>query len=396
MSSIFDNLKKQNAEKCRIRAEQGDVDAQHTLGLFYQKGTGVPQDYSEARKWYYKAAAQGNAVSQLYLGALVAEGHDANPDYIEGYKWLDLAASAKSGKDLTIRPLAISNRNRLAKLMTTSQIAEAERLSSEFRKGEPVCSPVNIYHVDDEDCFLEMVGQAIRAKFKNVIVQEFQDVEQVWKQLLRADPDILITDDKMPDLTGEDLVRRLVENGAPPPIIVTSGWPPTEQWVREYADKNVNIALLRSPYTSEQLYKELCRQLGTKLACRSKEEEELIRQTQRQSSRLPRLTQKPETKVQGLALMHEDALKFNLKKKYNSVEEVEAEHMVTDPRLGIAPMPFGFNNNEWRELLAQMQDGDELWTFSTSDESWDNMAGRAGVSLVRRGKIIDSIVTMMN
>ena len=94
--------------------------------------------------------------------------------------------------------------------------------------------------------------------------------------------------------------------------------------------------------------------------------------------------------------MHSDALKYNLKKKYNSIEEVEAEHMVTDSRLGNAPVPFGFNNNEWRELLDMKQAGDDLWTFSTSDESWDNLAGRAGISLVRDSKIIYSIVTAMN
>ncbi len=111
---------------------------------------------------------------------------------------------------------------------------------------------------------------------------------------------------------------------------------------------------------------------------------------------LPKLESGDETEVHKTVLTLRDALKFNLKKKYNSVEEVEAEHMVTDSRLGDAPVPFGFSNNEWRELLAMMQDGDELWTFSTSNESWDNMAGRAGVSLVREGKIIDSIVTKMN
>jgi len=250
--------------------------------------------------------------------------------------------------------------------------------------------------VDDEDVLLKLIWQAIRTKFKNVIIQAFQDGDQAWQQLLRADPDILITDDKMPGLTGEDLIRRLAETGVPYPIIVTSGWPPTERWVREYADKNLNITFLRNPFTSEQLYGELSRQLGSKLKCRSESEEEVFKKEQKQRATLPKPASKEEREIQKPALTLRDALKFNLKKKYNSVEEVEAEHMVTDSRLGDRPVPFGFSNSEWRELLAIMQDGDELWTFSTSNESWDNMAGRAGVSLVRGGKIIDSIVTRMN
>ena len=270
------------------------------------------------------------------------------------------------------------------------------RLSREFGQAKVKRSPVNIIHANDEDWFLEMVGLAIHAKFKNVIIQTCQNGEEAWERLLRADPEMLITDDKMPDLTGEDLVRRLAETGVPYPIIVTSGWPPTEQWVKEYAEKNWNITFLRCPFTSEQLYKELSKQLGSKLECRSASEEEAFKKEQKQRAVLPKPASKAETEVQKPVFMQRDALKFNLKKKYNSIEEVEIEHMVTDSRLGSKPVPFGFNNNEWRELLAMMQKNDELWTFSTSDESWDNMAGRAGVSLVRNGEIVYSIVTKMN
>ena len=83
-------------------------------------------------------------------------------------------------------------------------------------------------------------------------------------------------------------------------------------------------------------------------------------------------------------------------RKYVSVQEVENVNMVTDSRLGDAPVPFGFNNHQWGELLAEMRDGDELWTFSTSDESWDNGCGRAGISLVRNGKEVNCIICKMN
>ena len=35
----------------RPLAEQGDYRAQYDLGLIYDKGLGVPQDYKEAAKW---------------------------------------------------------------------------------------------------------------------------------------------------------------------------------------------------------------------------------------------------------------------------------------------------------------------------------------------------------
>ena len=83
-------------------------------------------------------------------------------------------------------------------------------------------------------------------------------------------------------------------------------------------------------------------------------------------------------------------------KRKITVEQAEAENLVTSERLGTKPVPFGFCNPEWKALLAQMQPGDELWEFSTSGHSWEHLAGRAGIALVRNGKDICSVTTKMN
>ena len=49
------------ATSFRALAEKGDADAQYNLGVMYGKGQGVPQDYAEAMRWYYKAAEKGFA-----------------------------------------------------------------------------------------------------------------------------------------------------------------------------------------------------------------------------------------------------------------------------------------------------------------------------------------------
>jgi hypothetical protein len=79
-----------------------------------------------------------------------------------------------------------------------------------------------------------------------------------------------------------------------------------------------------------------------------------------------------------------------------TVAEAEAAYAVRDSRLGPDPVPFGFQNNEWRALVAAMQDGDELWEFTSPPESWQGLHGRAGVALVRRGEVVRTIVTTMN
>jgi len=81
-------------------------------------------------------------------------------------------------------------------------------------------------------------------------------------------------------------------------------------------------------------------------------------------------------------------LKPWLEKQY-SLADLEARHMYDGK-------PFGHLNERWDLLKASMQEGDTVWEFSSPPESWRNMAGRAGVALVRDGAIIDVIITMMN
>jgi hypothetical protein len=72
-----------------------------------------------------------------------------------------------------------------------------------------------------------------------------------------------------------------------------------------------------------------------------------------------------------------------------SVEEAEALHMHEGH-------PFGSLNREWNYLKSTMQAGDELWNFSSSRESWEQLFGREGVAVVRDGKPMIGIVTLMN
>ena len=75
----------------KIKAEQGDAEAQFNLGQMYRKGRGVPQNYEEAVKWYEKAALQGNATAQNNLAGKYTRGQGVEQDYIEAYAWHLLA-----------------------------------------------------------------------------------------------------------------------------------------------------------------------------------------------------------------------------------------------------------------------------------------------------------------
>ena len=51
---------------------------------------------------------------------------------------------------------------------------------------------------------------------------------------------------------------------------------------------------------------------------------------------------------------------------------------------------------EWQFMLARTRDDDELWAYSSSSGSWQELMGRRGYALVRNGEPIASLVTEMN
>ena len=70
----------------RKAAEQGDAEAQFNLGCMYDDGEDVPEDDTEAVKWYRKAAEQGHAGAQNNLGYMYEKGEGVSQEYTEAVK----------------------------------------------------------------------------------------------------------------------------------------------------------------------------------------------------------------------------------------------------------------------------------------------------------------------
>ena len=80
------------------KAEQGDATAQCNLGEMYYKGEGVALDYTEAVKWYRRAAEQGLAVAEYALGYSYTNGHGVVKDAVAAKEWF--RKSARNGCDI--------------------------------------------------------------------------------------------------------------------------------------------------------------------------------------------------------------------------------------------------------------------------------------------------------
>ncbi len=112
----------------RKAAEQGYADAQYNLGHMYDKGEGVTQDYAKAMGWYRKAAEQGDADAQHNLGVMYGNGQGVPQDYAQAHMWYNLAASKfPPGED---RDKVVKNRDHVASKMTPAQ--KAQKLAREW------------------------------------------------------------------------------------------------------------------------------------------------------------------------------------------------------------------------------------------------------------------------
>jgi len=58
--------------------------------------------------------------------------------------------------------------------------------------------------------------------------------------------------------------------------------------------------------------------------------------------------------------------------------------------------PFSIADYDWPDLKKEMIAGDELWLYSSSDESWKKLSGRCGVCIVRDGEIVKSQLAIMS
>jgi hypothetical protein len=99
--------------------------------LCMETGTGALREGNdtEAVKWLHRASDQGNADAQLTLGCMYAEGKRVPRDHVSAHKWLNLAAASLAGRS---REEAAKHRDRISEVMTAAERREAEALARQW------------------------------------------------------------------------------------------------------------------------------------------------------------------------------------------------------------------------------------------------------------------------
>ncbi|MDO9169079.1 MAG: J domain-containing protein [Methylobacter sp.] len=79
-------------------AEQGDAKAQFKLGVMYDLGQCVTQNYTQALSWYLKAAEQGNSNAQYSCAIKYQSGQGVPQDQTKAAYWYRKAAEQGNEK----------------------------------------------------------------------------------------------------------------------------------------------------------------------------------------------------------------------------------------------------------------------------------------------------------
>lgn len=110
-AKIKGTLPTKDLEITRLAAESGDTNAKYQLGLTYANGAGVPQNYSEAMRWFEKAAQNGSPAAQWRTGLGYAKGIGVVQDERVAAEWLKKAANnAHIGAQLALSELYLNGR----------------------------------------------------------------------------------------------------------------------------------------------------------------------------------------------------------------------------------------------------------------------------------------------
>ena len=75
-----EDLREEPLAEIQQLADTGRADAQRELGIRYGQGTGITQDYRNARSWASKAASQGDPWAMRIMGLIYLEGLGVDAD----------------------------------------------------------------------------------------------------------------------------------------------------------------------------------------------------------------------------------------------------------------------------------------------------------------------------
>ena len=149
-------------------------------------------------------------------------------------------------------------------------------MNSNDQSGGPATAKTQrrIVIVDDEDFSLDLMETFVRDWSKEATILRYQNRDEAWQEIMRRDPDLLITDmrnDNVPGRSGDygmsgfELLKLLAERLVKYPVLVASGsfsMSGCEGLAKQCAGPHLNVSFLTKPFTRELFLQALRKCLG--------------------------------------------------------------------------------------------------------------------------------------
>jgi TPR repeat protein len=131
-------------------ADNGNIEAQYSLGVLYLKGLGVEKDLDKATLLFIQAASEGNTKAQYSLAIRYLKGDGIEKNYYEAAKWLTRAAE----KGHSNAAYSLSIRYKLGQGVEKSQAKRIFWLEKAAKNGNPTAK----YELSSLTLFGEKTG----------------------------------------------------------------------------------------------------------------------------------------------------------------------------------------------------------------------------------------------
>lgn len=109
----------------------------------------------------------------------------------------------------------------------------------------------HIYLIDDDESMRTSLTSILATK--GYIVEDYSSARAFLENSIRASPSVILLDMQMPDITGLDLQKRLLQLGCKTPIVFISGQSHSHQIVKSL--KSGAMDFLFKPFNLDELLK---------------------------------------------------------------------------------------------------------------------------------------------
>ncbi|MCQ2071289.1 MAG: hypothetical protein MJZ68_09180 [archaeon] len=82
-------------EELREAAENGEPEAMYLLGMKYEKGDGVPEDWDTARAWFVKAIQKNHSKARSHLAYQLEMRDDVRIAKGNDWGWADMSETIR-------------------------------------------------------------------------------------------------------------------------------------------------------------------------------------------------------------------------------------------------------------------------------------------------------------